>query len=80
MAPDRGVVLRWPHEPRRLARNAHADASRSGIDTGPGRGSSLRARSRLPSTKRRLIRYTVEPLALELCWPRAGYRLPRIDR
>jgi hypothetical protein len=27
----------------------------------PGRGSSLSARSRLPSTKRRLVRYTVEP-------------------
>src|SRR4051812_1627548 len=27
----------------------------------PGRGSSLSARSRLPSTKRRLIRYAVEP-------------------
>ena len=27
----------------------------------PGRGSSLSARSKLPSTKRRLIRYTVEP-------------------
>src|SRR5262249_20385706 len=27
----------------------------------PGRGSSLSAASRLPSTKRRLVRYTVEP-------------------
>ena len=27
----------------------------------PGRGSSLSAGSRLPSTKRRLVRYTVEP-------------------
>src|ERR1700732_702714 len=27
----------------------------------PGRGSSLSARSKLPSTKRRLVRYTVEP-------------------
>jgi anti-sigma factor RsiW len=27
-------VLRWAHEPRRHARHAHADASRSGIHTG----------------------------------------------
>jgi hypothetical protein len=27
----------------------------------PGRGSSLSAAARLPSTKRRLVRYTVEP-------------------
>src|SRR5437899_2062986 len=31
------------------------------LRSAPGRGSSLSARSRLPSTKRRLIRYTVEP-------------------
>src|SRR6266850_4518823 len=32
------------------------------LRSAPGRGSSLSARSRLPSTKRRLVRYTVEPL------------------
>jgi hypothetical protein len=32
--PRPGVVLRWAHEPRRHARHAHADASRSGIHTG----------------------------------------------
>src|SRR5450755_1452088 len=31
------------------------------LRSAPGRGSSLSARSRLPSTKRRLVRYTVEP-------------------
>src|SRR6266481_4993208 len=31
------------------------------LRSAPGRGSSLNARSRLPSTKRRLVRYTVEP-------------------
>ena len=30
------------------------------LRSAPGRGSSLSARSRLPSTKRRLVRYTVE--------------------
>src|SRR5215203_3719847 len=32
------------------------------LRSAPGRGSSLSAASRLPSTKRRLVRYTVEPL------------------
>src|ERR1700732_4911615 len=32
------------------------------LRSAPVRGSSLSARSRLPSTKRRLVRYTVEPL------------------
>src|SRR5882724_1063202 len=32
------------------------------LRSAPGRGSSLSARFRLPSTKRRLVRYTVEPL------------------
>src|SRR6516165_9086945 len=32
------------------------------LRSAPGRCSSLSARSRLPSTKRRLVRYTVEPL------------------
>src|SRR5580704_1064139 len=31
------------------------------LRSAPGRGSSLSARSRFPSTKRRLVRYTVEP-------------------
>src|SRR6202047_803710 len=31
------------------------------LRSAPGRGSSLSARSRLPSTKRRLVRYTVDP-------------------
>src|SRR5882762_7574961 len=31
------------------------------LRSAPGRGSSLSAASRLPSTKRRLVRYTVEP-------------------
>jgi DNA polymerase III epsilon subunit-like protein len=31
------------------------------LRSAPGRGSSFSARSRLPSTKRRLVRYTVEP-------------------
>lgn len=31
------------------------------LRSAPGRGSSLSARSRLASTKRRLVRYTVEP-------------------
>src|SRR5450432_2734924 len=31
------------------------------LRSAPGRRSSLSARSRLPSTKRRLVRYTVEP-------------------
>src|ERR1700675_3975439 len=31
------------------------------LRSAPGRGSSLSARSRLPCTKRRLVRYTVEP-------------------
>ena len=31
------------------------------LRSAPGRGSSLSARSRLPSTNRRLVRYTVEP-------------------
>jgi hypothetical protein len=30
------------------------------LRSAPGRGSSLSARSRLPNTKRRLVRYTVE--------------------
>jgi hypothetical protein len=32
------------------------------LRSAPGRGSSLSARSRFPSTKRRLVRYTVDPL------------------
>src|SRR5258708_453797 len=33
------------------------------LRSAPGRGSSRSARSRLPSTKRRLVRYTVDPPA-----------------
>src|SRR3984893_17096711 len=37
------------------------------LRSAPGRGSSLSARSRLPSTNRRLVRYTVEPPAATVC-------------
>src|SRR5215213_8148459 len=38
-----------------------ASSGPESLRAAPGRGSSLRARSKLPSTKRRLVRYTVEP-------------------
>src|SRR3954452_23291304 len=43
------------------AATSSAVAFPDSLRAAPGRGSSLRAASRLPSTKRRLVRYTVEP-------------------
>src|SRR5207248_502974 len=46
---------------RRPYSDGRMSMSRDSLRLAPGRGSSLSAASRLPSTKRRLVRYTVEP-------------------
>jgi hypothetical protein len=45
---------------------SNASSLQVSLRAAPGRGSSLSAASRLPSTKRRLVRYIVEPAMARL--------------
>jgi hypothetical protein len=63
-----------------------ASSSPDSFRSAPGRGSSLNAADKLPSTKRRLVRYTVEPPTPTLAaisssfTPASGDRAPPLGR